>query len=72
MAMKIGGKYEPDEVYLRHWHRLVPDTAGARNAVEKKPGRNGRNNTRSGDETPRRIEEGEYNVAYPRFHRRAH
>jgi len=33
--MKIGGKYEPDEVYLRHWHRLVPDTAGARNAVEK-------------------------------------
>ena len=35
MAMKIGGKYEPDEVYLRHWHRLVPDTAGARNAVEK-------------------------------------
>jgi serine/threonine-protein kinase HipA len=35
MAMKIGGKYDPDEVYLRHWHRLVPDTAGARNAVEK-------------------------------------
>ena len=22
MAMKIGGKYEPDEVYVRHWHRL--------------------------------------------------
>ena len=35
MAMKIGGKYEPDDVYLRHWHRLVPDTAVARNVIEK-------------------------------------
>lgn len=35
MAMKIGGKYEPDDVYLRHWHRLVPDTAIARTAMEK-------------------------------------
>jgi serine/threonine-protein kinase HipA len=35
MAMKIGGKYDPDEVYLRHWHRLVPDTAVARKAIEK-------------------------------------
>jgi serine/threonine-protein kinase HipA len=35
MAMKIGGKYEPHEVHLRHWHRLVPDTAVARNAIEK-------------------------------------
>jgi hypothetical protein len=33
--MKIGGKYDPDDVYLRHWHRLVPDTAGAKNALEK-------------------------------------
>src|SRR5215469_3665364 len=35
MAMKIGGKCDPNDVYLRHWHRLVPDTAGARNALEK-------------------------------------
>jgi len=35
MAMKIGGKYDPDDIYLRHWHRLVPDTAGTRNALEK-------------------------------------
>ncbi len=35
MAMKIGGKYEPHDVYLRHWHRLVPDTAVARNAMDK-------------------------------------
>jgi serine/threonine-protein kinase HipA len=35
MAMKIGGKYDPDEVYLRHWHRLVPDTAVARKSIEK-------------------------------------
>jgi serine/threonine-protein kinase HipA len=35
MAMKIGGKYNPDDVYLRHWHRLVPDTAVARSAMEK-------------------------------------
>ncbi|HVZ41918.1 MAG TPA: type II toxin-antitoxin system HipA family toxin [Candidatus Kapabacteria bacterium] len=35
MSMKIGGKYEPMEVRLRHWHRLVPDTATARNNLEK-------------------------------------
>jgi len=35
MAMKIGGNYNPDEVYLRHWHRLVPDTAVARKSIEK-------------------------------------
>jgi serine/threonine-protein kinase HipA len=35
MAMKIGGKYDTNEVYLRHWHRLVPDTAVARKAIEK-------------------------------------
>jgi serine/threonine-protein kinase HipA len=35
MAMKIGGKYDPNEVYLRHWHRLVSDTAVARKAIEK-------------------------------------
>jgi len=35
MAMKIGGKYDPGEVDLRHWHRLVPATAGARHALEK-------------------------------------
>jgi serine/threonine-protein kinase HipA len=35
IAMKIGGKYDPDEVYLRHWHRLVPDTAVSRKAIEK-------------------------------------
>ncbi|OJW49954.1 MAG: hypothetical protein BGO67_11440 [Alphaproteobacteria bacterium 41-28] len=35
MAMKIGGKYKPEEVMLRHWHQLVPDTQLARNAIEK-------------------------------------
>jgi len=35
MAMKIGGKYDPDKVHLHHWHRLVPDTAVARKAIEK-------------------------------------
>jgi len=36
MAMKIGGKYKPDDVCLRHWHKLVPDTAAARKNLEKK------------------------------------
>jgi serine/threonine-protein kinase HipA len=27
MAMKIGGKYQPEEVMLRHWYRLIPDPA---------------------------------------------
>ncbi len=29
MAMKIGKKYKPDDVFLRHWNRLVPDTKAA-------------------------------------------
>ena len=35
MAMRISGKYLPDQVALRHWHRLVVDTAGAKRAMEK-------------------------------------
>ena len=35
MAMKIGGEYEPEKVFLRHWHRLVPDTTIARKNLEK-------------------------------------
>ena len=30
MAMKIGGKYRPEQVFLRHWASLVPDTKLAR------------------------------------------
>ncbi len=29
MAMKIGGKYRPNDVFLRHFQRLVPDTKAA-------------------------------------------
>ena len=29
MAMKIGKKYKPDDVFLRHWNLLVPDTKAA-------------------------------------------
>ena len=35
MAMKIGGKYAPGDIHLRHWHRLVADSAVARKAIEK-------------------------------------
>ena len=35
MAMKIDSKYEPEEVCLRHWLRLVPDSATARNSMVK-------------------------------------
>ena len=35
MAMRIGGKYEPDYIFLRHWHSLVPDTASAKINLEK-------------------------------------
>lgn len=35
MAMKIGSKYDPYAVMLRHWHRLVPDTAVARHDLNK-------------------------------------
>lgn len=36
MAMKIGGKYEPEKVFLRHWHQLVPNTEIAKRGIEKK------------------------------------
>ena len=35
MAMKIGGKYHPEDVYLRHWHLLISDTQVARSAFNK-------------------------------------
>jgi serine/threonine-protein kinase HipA len=35
MAMKLGGKYEPDMVHLRHWQKIVPDTTVAKRNLEK-------------------------------------
>lgn len=35
MAMKIGGKYKPDDVFLRHWQRIVPGTEMAKKNIEK-------------------------------------
>jgi len=35
MAMKIGGKYKPKDVYLRHFHRMVADTKAAQSAMNK-------------------------------------
>jgi serine/threonine-protein kinase HipA len=35
MAMKIGEKYNPEDVYLRHWVQLVPDTQLAKKTMEK-------------------------------------
>ena len=34
-AMKIGGTYEADHVFLRHWYKLVPSTAAAKKNIEK-------------------------------------
>ncbi|MER2519712.1 MAG: type II toxin-antitoxin system HipA family toxin [Bdellovibrionales bacterium] len=35
LAMKIGGTYDPDLIFRRHWHRLVADTAVARRSMER-------------------------------------
>jgi serine/threonine-protein kinase HipA len=35
MAMKIGSKYDPSMVLLRHWHSLLPDTVAAKAALTK-------------------------------------
>lgn len=35
MAMKIGGKYKPEEIFMRHWQRLVPDTVVAKKNLGK-------------------------------------
>jgi len=35
MAMKIGGKYDPDYVFFRHWYHVVPDTIAAKRNLEK-------------------------------------
>jgi len=35
MAMKIGGRYKPDDLQRRHWERLVPETSSAKNNLKK-------------------------------------
>lgn len=35
MAMKIGGEYEPNEVCVRHFHRLTDDTKTAQSAMNR-------------------------------------
>ncbi|MEW5822607.1 MAG: type II toxin-antitoxin system HipA family toxin [Cyanobacteriota bacterium] len=35
MAMKIGSKYEPYDVMMRHWMTIVPDMAAARNMLKR-------------------------------------
>jgi serine/threonine-protein kinase HipA len=35
MAMKIGGEYDPEKIFRRHWHRIVEDTAMARKVMDK-------------------------------------
>jgi serine/threonine-protein kinase HipA len=35
MAMKIGGKYQLDDILLRHWHQLVPETKASQSALNK-------------------------------------
>jgi serine/threonine-protein kinase HipA len=35
MAMKIGKKSRPEEVFIRNWHRLVPDTVAARKNLDR-------------------------------------
>ena len=35
LAMKIGGKYKPHDIYQRHFHRMVADTKTAQSAINK-------------------------------------
>lgn len=35
MAMKIGGKYKPQDVYMYHFYRMVADTKAAQSAINK-------------------------------------
>lgn len=35
LAMKIGSKYKPRDIYLRHFHRMVADTKAAQSAMDK-------------------------------------
>ena len=35
MAMRIGKEYDPDKVFFRDWCQLVPDTASAKQNLEK-------------------------------------
>ncbi len=35
LAMKIGGKYKPRDIYLRHFHRMVADTKAAQSAINR-------------------------------------
>jgi len=35
LAMKIGGKYKPRDIYLRHFHRMVADTKAAQSLINR-------------------------------------
>lgn len=35
LAMKIGSKYKPRDIYLRHFHRMVADTKAAQSAINR-------------------------------------
>ena len=35
MAMRIGKKYDPEKIFPRDWHKLVPDTAVARKNLDE-------------------------------------
>lgn len=35
MAMKIGGQYKPEDVYLRHFHKLGADTKAAQSVMKR-------------------------------------
>lgn len=35
LAMKIGSKYKPRDIYLRHFHRIVADTKAAQSAINR-------------------------------------
>lgn len=35
LAMKIGGKYKPQEIYLRHFYKLVADNKTAQSLINR-------------------------------------
>jgi hypothetical protein len=35
MAMKIGGKYKPDDVFQRHWHEFAKENSISSKQIDK-------------------------------------
>lgn len=57
MAMRIGKEYLPDKIFLRHWHKIIPDTSTAKKALAKELQQMSNNSVKKSQELKQRLAE---------------